>query len=715
MNSRIFICGDKGEKVNLKDFTFNIKIKPININKSSLVILIRYRDESNYYSIKINIEKQSIQLFKVIQGIENKLAEEKVRINSKSWYKVRIEVENKNIRCYIDNLLAININDDTSAEGNICIIPNKHVEYEMLDINRFVRSLPLSKETRVEEWYLKAKLGLFIHWGTNIGNFDWKSGKTPPPYKNAEEFENAALQNGWSADKWVKTAKEIGAQYIILTTFHSTCGYLRVWPSNIPGTPFTKRDFLQEIIDSAQKEDIKVIIYMTNQASWAIDKYNKLDGVNWTDPQAYSLYKDDSTIDIAKRENFINYFVKDVMDELFINYPKISGFWYDGWDTKDESNRIEEEIFEYVHSRMPEAINIKNNYNNIYAIGEDVMSLEDWKGAHNFANAPDTHYGVIYHYNLPNYTSMPPTIRESSFKTIGGWKYGDYIPELSEHPDDIKRIITIISNNWVAVPGYGPTISGDFPEPLTKFHERLAEFMTWAKESIHNTMGGGHGQGGFAPGYWNDGFAGVTTFIPNENTHYIHVLEMSENKDKLIISDCGYNVLSAFDLKTGSSLSFKQELGLLHIDFIATHESDTIIKLITDNSKRVIKIKELSFRTSSDKNSEKINSLSDLTIPIEIEMKWEVMKDICGLKIVQSEDTGIPNSNRIKDVELFAFNTSGDKKLIKSGQLHNQRGMQVISFDPIFSDSFSLEVANNYNNTSQVSILDIELIYLDGK
>ncbi len=483
-----------------------------------------------------------------------------------------------------------------------------------------------------------------------------------------------------------------------------------MWKSAIPGTYCTSRDFLQELIDAADKKGIKILIYITSAASWAIEHYNKFDGVEWVNPDAYKLYKNNPDIDIAIEEHFKRYYVPDILKELVTNYPKIAGFWYDGWYCRD----FEEEVFEYVHSIKPEALNIKNNYSNAYAKGEDVMSLEDWKGADNFARAPQSHYGVTYHYNLPNSTSIPPFNREATFKTIGGWKYGDYRPELSDHPDDIKRIITIVSNSWVAVPGYGPLIGGDFPEPLEKFNRRLIEFMIWAKESIKDALGGGHGLGGFAPGYWNDGFSGVTTFVPTNNTHYIHVLEAPAEKGQLVISDCGYNVLSVSDLQTAKPVHFTQKGGLLYIDFRQTHESDTILKIITDGTERVITSVDCLITSGNDHENRIINfeDTSDFELPCEIVINWHRSRIVCGLKILQAETTAIPDSIRIRDFELYAADNSHGRIFIKSGSLNNQRGMQVITFDSIATKTLMLRLINNYNNTYKCKVMDIEPIGL---
>ena len=94
----------------------------------------------------------------------------------------------------------------------------------------------------------------------------------------------------------------------------------------------------------------------------------------WLDVEGYQEYKDDPSIDIRTRIDWKRHYAKDVIDELMTNYPKISGFWFDGWgETGGAEAAANVEVFQFIHSRMPDAVNIKNNSSQ----GRVVMPGED--------------------------------------------------------------------------------------------------------------------------------------------------------------------------------------------------------------------------------------------------------------------------------------------------------------------------------------------------
>ena len=89
-----------------------------------------------------------------------------------------------------------------------------------------------------QDWLRASTAGLFLHWGM----------RTNPGYINCGAWEAAVTNGGWSAKYWVDEAKKLHAQYLVLASFHSRLGYAKAWPSSIPGTCSTKRDFLGELI-----------------------------------------------------------------------------------------------------------------------------------------------------------------------------------------------------------------------------------------------------------------------------------------------------------------------------------------------------------------------------------------------------------------------------------------------------------------------------------
>ncbi|MFC0113539.1 hypothetical protein [Kibdelosporangium aridum] len=89
-----------------------------------------------------------------------------------------------------------------------------------------------------QQWLRDSQAGLFLHWGM----------RTSPGYTSCSAWESAVTNGGWSPQYWVNEAKKVHAQYLVFASFHSRLGYATAWPSKVPGSCSTKRDFLGELI-----------------------------------------------------------------------------------------------------------------------------------------------------------------------------------------------------------------------------------------------------------------------------------------------------------------------------------------------------------------------------------------------------------------------------------------------------------------------------------
>ena len=154
-------------------------------------------------------------------------------------------------------------------------------------------------------WWRDARFGMFIHWGvSSILGGTWKGVKASgyaehiqsvlkipiPVYR--EEVAGKFNPTGFNADEWVRTAKETGMRYIIITAKHHD-GFAmydsKVSDYNIvKATPFA-RDPMAELRDACKKYGVKFGFYYSHAYDWG-DKdgpgnnwdYNNSDsGGNW--------------------------------------------------------------------------------------------------------------------------------------------------------------------------------------------------------------------------------------------------------------------------------------------------------------------------------------------------------------------------------------------------------------------------------------------------
>ncbi|RKP49875.1 hypothetical protein D7Z26_18775 [Cohnella endophytica] len=582
----------------------------------------------------------------------------------------------------------------------------------------------MNREQRLQTWYREARIGLFVHWGMHTGEHeaDPFGPDVRYPYETVEAFESAAEQAGWDASKWIGTAKRLRAQYMTLGTFHCQLGYLKAWHSRISGSRSTKRDFLKEILDAAEPEGIRVIIYINRDSKNAFHG-----GVEWLDREAYRDYKNDESVDIWSREGYLAYSI-EVMEELLENYPRIAGFWFDGYHDKREA----QEVFAKLHRVRSDLILINNDFSSGPVEDEDVMSLED--------------FGKLCEPEFDWASGMwvGPGDKEVVFKTKWDWWYvgegkphwDSYALNFESVPDNastVKRIVSAAGSSWNANLGFGPKIGGDFPEVLEDFVAHFDRYMSWASESIYGTVGGGYDRGGFPPGYWNEGAFGVTTLVPGEETHYLHVLTPPFGH-RLTLPDAGYEVTSATDLKTGAALSFGQHDGRLTIEVssweTAETDGDLIIKLTTVQARRIVPPYRMTASATSDMPYQPAAFVLDgnyntcfrsayaIAWPQSLTLSLVDRQKITGLCLTQPETGPVksggfaaPLNERLKAFEVHVSDDGvhwGEP--VAAGELRNQRGMQVILWEPVTASQVRFTAKNNHGGTGTFQVIGMDVV-----
>ncbi len=142
-----------------------------------------------------------------------------------------------------------------------------------------------SMETHKEriKWYEEARFGMFIHWGVYSRlNGIWE-GKPVGGYAEqilrtkkipADVYKREAIDKFnpvyFNADEWIRTAKETGMKYMIITAKHHD-GFAMypsdAYPYNIRLTPF-RRDPMMELRTAARKYGIKFGFYYSHANDW---------------------------------------------------------------------------------------------------------------------------------------------------------------------------------------------------------------------------------------------------------------------------------------------------------------------------------------------------------------------------------------------------------------------------------------------------------------
>jgi hypothetical protein len=523
-----------------------------------------------------------------------------------------------------------------------------------------------------QQWLRESTAGLFLHWGMF----------TAPAHLDCAQWEHDVTAGGWTPDYWVDEARKLGASYIVLATFHSRLGYARPWPSRIPGSCSTQRDFLGELVRAGKAKGIRVLLYMTDDPQW----HNEM-GVETLDSTAYSAYKGQS-VDLTTREGFGMYSY-DLFFEVMRNYPDLAGFWIDNDNEYWERNHL----YEQIRQLRPSWLLSNNN--------EDTPIMDT------VSNEQKTGMTPAYDYPQAAWTPMP-RLSEADYKlpTVGQWWYDG-----ADHAVDYRlstgRYVANAGSSMKSLMAETAMVNGKLPPSQEQFNDFMAQWLPPIRSSLLGTEGGGYMYGGMQPGFWNDGAHGVITVEPGARVQYVHVLTRPSN-DMVRLRDNGYRVTAVTDVRTGRRMPFNQSGGRLTILGVTDWDPyDTVFKVNTagqqfryDSATLRTSAAELvdgNFTTYWDNHGQ---------LPVSVTLDLGRRRTVTYLAVNQREwsptyareSFGRPeDSARIRDYRVYVSNDGvrwGPP--VRSAAMPSARAVQFIDLGPQRARYVKLEVLNTW-------------------
>ncbi|MER5461500.1 discoidin domain-containing protein [Streptomyces sp. NPDC002668] len=525
--------------------------------------------------------------------------------------------------------------------------------------------------------------GLFLHWGQ----------RTAPSHNSCSQWETDVTGGGWTPDYWVQEAQKLHTQYLVLATFHSRLGYARPWPSKIPGSCSTKRDFLGELITAAKAKGLKTILYMTDDPQWHDEG-----GHEWLDSAAYSKYKGKS-VDLTGRDGF-GEFSYDNFFEVMDRYPELGGFWIDNDNAYWESHNL----YAQVYQKRP-GYTISNN-------NEDTPIMDM------ISNEQKTGMSPSYDYPQAVYTAGP-RLTEADFKlpSTGSWWYTGSDPAV-DRKLTLGRLITNAGSSVKALMAETAMVNGKLPASQAAFNNFAKGYLDPIGESVHGTEGGGYMYGGLAPGFWNDGAHGVTTVSRTDpDKHYIHVLTPPASST-LRLRDNGYRVTGVTNLRTGAPIAYSQSGGTLSLTGLGGWDAyDTVLKVTTGGREGIIPASSYTMSAGASASGHGAAAAadgdyrtywdSDKTTPVSLSFDLGAAKRVQYLGVNQREDSvsyarsSTEQSARIRDYRVYVSSDGTNwGSPVKTGTLPSRRGVAVIDIPATSTRHVRLEVVNTHAASS---------------
>jgi alpha-L-fucosidase len=304
-------------------------------------------------------------------------------------------------------------------------------------------------------WWSEARFGMFIHWGLYAQDgCHWKGqdGKTEHMMRHLKiplaEYAKIAGQfnpTKFDADQWVRTAKEAGMKYLVITAKHHD-GFA-MWGSKasdyniVARTPW-KRDPIKELARAARQHGLELGVYYSLGRDWQDPDVPTKDGYRsntWD-------YPDES------KKVFARYFerkVKPQVRELLTGYGRIAVMWF---DTPEQISKPQsEELLRLIHGLQPDTIVNARVGNRLgdYAVQEQKIPA-----------------------------GGEPQPWETCMTLNGHWGYQKTDDHWKPARTLVRSLVDIASKGGNFLLNVGPTGEGLIPGPSL---DRLAEVGRWMK------------------------------------------------------------------------------------------------------------------------------------------------------------------------------------------------------------------------------------------
>ncbi len=396
-------------------------------------------------------------------------------------------------------------------------------------------------------WWSDARFGMFIHWGLYSqwgahypgADGELLDGKSEHMMRHlrlplALYATIAKVYNPtrFDADAWVRTAKDAGMKYLVITSKHHD-GFA-MWASAashynvVERTPF-KRDVVKELADACARGGLKFAVYYSLGRDWEdpdVATERKADGNRRSNDWDWP---DESKKDFAK---YFERKVKPQIRELLTNYGPIAILWF---DTPEKISRAQsEELLKLIHELQPSCI-VNQRVGN---------RLGDYR---------------VAEQEIPAAGFSDPW--ETCMTLNGHWGY--YLGDEKWKPLEtvVRHLVDIASKGGNFLLNVGPTGEGIIPQPSV---DRLREVGAWLKTNgaaIYGTTASPIGQPA-----WGRCTQKVSA---DGTTLYLHVFNWPKD-GKLVVSGVKGSVSSATLLATGANLASAVDAGNVVLTLPAT-------------------------------------------------------------------------------------------------------------------------------------------------
>jgi alpha-L-fucosidase len=318
------------------------------------------------------------------------------------------------------------------------------------------------------------RFGMFVHWGpvslrgTEIG---WSRGREVPKddYDQLYKEFNPVLFN---AADWVKTAKEAGMKYIVLTTKHHD-GF-SLWDSeytdyDMGSTPYGK-GILKELAAECKRQGLVFGAY------YSIADWHHVDNPIVYPSDDYQFHVERDFEDAQTKERMERYirFMKNQLKELITEFDP-AFIWFDGEWEWVWSHQMGMDLYAYLRG-LKEDLLINNRVDKGRQGMEGTMKSNLYAGDY---ATPEQQVGA-FNMDTPWETCM-------TIATQWAWKANDKIKSKKEC---IQTLLQTVGGDGNLLFNVGPMADGRIEKRQVDRLKEIGDWLNINGEAVYGTRGG---------------------------------------------------------------------------------------------------------------------------------------------------------------------------------------------------------------------------------
>lgn len=328
------------------------------------------------------------------------------------------------------------------------------------------------------EWFRQARFGMFIHFGLYAipARGEWVQNREKIDSENYNKYFEMFNPINFDAKSWVKSAKEAGMKYIVLTAKHHDgfCLFDSKYTDYKSTNTRFGRDIVKEFLEACREEGIKTGLYYS-LLDWNHKDYPKFD-----DPfhpmNGNPKYKNEQ----INFDNYLKYMFNQI-EELVTNYGKLDIMWFDfSYEDMSGEKWQASKLIDMVRRHQPEII-IDNR---LESSGESLGSLveeEILDYAGDFVNPEQ-----ILPYKPITNKKGQYIPWEMCLTMNYNWGYSSNDKTFKSSKILIRKLVECVSKGGNMLLNVGPDAKGNIPQESIKILKEIGEWMKLNSESIYN-------------------------------------------------------------------------------------------------------------------------------------------------------------------------------------------------------------------------------------